>query len=351
VAGILRTFLDGQIALSRGFDRWLPEKYSIDGNTDFKDSILPRYLTRDMVVYDVGGGSRPYVDVALKRNWNLKVVGLDIDAKELSAAPPGSYDATVCADLTAYHGPNDADLVICQAALEHVRDAEKAFAALATIAKPGGRVAVFVPSRNAVFARLNLLLPERVKHFLLFSIFPHKQRMHEGFKAYYDKCTPKHFARMAGKYGFQIELQKSYFMSSYFSFFAPAYVLWRLWILVFHAVAGAQAAETFAMVLRLSRPPAGHLAAHGNNDYRRLDQGERQKPPVVMTHEAGPAASPPDSGAAASPHVRSGARAPGGASAAAACRGWCTAPRGCARSPDRHGSNADRNGQTEAVAG
>ncbi len=321
MAGLLRTFLDGQIALSRAFDRWLPEKYSIDGNTDFKDSILPHYLTRDIVVYDVGAGSRPYVDVALKKNQNLKVVGLDIDANELNAAPRGSYDATVCADLMVYRGRNDADLVICQAALEHVRDTEKAFAALATIAKPGGRVAVFVPSRNAVFARLNLLLPERVKHFLLFSIFPHKQRMHEGFEAYYDKCTPKDFARMASRYGFQIELQKSYFMSSYLSFFAPAYVLWRLWILVFHAVAGAQAAETFAMVLRLSRLPAGHLAAHGNDEYGRLDQGERQKPPAVMTHDGGVAPPPPASGAAASSQVRSGARVPGGASAATACRG------------------------------
>lgn len=270
MAGILRAFLEGQIALSRRFDRWLPEKYSIDGNSDFKDSILPRYLTRDIVVYDVGGGSRPYVDVTLKRKRNLKVVGLDIDAKELNAAPPGSYDATVCADLTAYRGRNDADLVICQAALEHVRDTEKAFAALATIPKPGGLVAIFVPSRNAVFARLNLLLPETWKRFLLFSIFPQKERMHDGFEAHYDKCTPRQFASMAHAHGFEIEMQRLYFLSSYFSFFAPAYVLWRLWTLAFHAAAGAQAAETFVMVLRL---------------------------------------------------VRSGAKAPGGASAAAACRG------------------------------
>jgi SAM-dependent methyltransferase len=297
VPGILRAFLDWQIGLSRGFDRWLPDKYTIDGNIDFKDSILPRYLTRDIVVYDVGGGSRPCVDVTLKRHQNLRVVGLGIAAKELDAAPTGAYDATVCADITRYHGRNDADLVICQSALEHIRDTEKAFAALATIPKPGGVVAIFVPSRNAVFARLNLLLPERVKHFLLFSIFPHKQRMHEGFKAYYDKCTPKHFVRMASRYGFQIELQKLYFMSSYLSFFAPAYVLWRLWILVFHAVAGAQAAETFAMVLRLSRPPAGHLATHGYGEYAHSDGGERQEPPAVMMPAGGLVSPPPVRGA------------------------------------------------------
>lgn len=269
MTGILRTFLDWQIGLSRSFDRWLPKKYTIDGNDDFKDNILPGYITRGIVIYDVAGGSRPYITATLKRDQGLKVVGLDIDPEELDAAPAGSYDATVCADLTRYRGRNDADLVICQAALEHVRDTEQAFAALATIPKPGGRVAIFVPSRNAVFARLNLLLPETVKHFLLFGIFPDKPREHEGFKAHYDKCTPKHFTHMAHKYGFQIELQKSYFMSSYFSFFTPAYVLWRLWILLFHNLAGAQAAETFVMVLRLVEQPAERAAAHGSGQYAR----------------------------------------------------------------------------------
>lgn len=265
--GVLRAFLDWQIRLSRSFDRWLPRKYTIDGNADFRENVLPAYITRGIVIYDIGGGSRPFIDPALKRDRRLKVIGLDIDPEELDAAPAGSYDATVCADLTAYRGRNDADLVICQAALEHVRDTEKAFAALATIPKGGGRLAIFVPSRNAVFARLNLLLPEAVKHFLLFSIFPHKQRTHEGFKAFYDKCTPKHFARMAHKYGFRIELQKSYFASSYFSFFTPAYVLWRLWVLLFHALAGAQAAETFVMVLRLVERPAEGQPTPGSSQY------------------------------------------------------------------------------------
>lgn len=249
---ILRAFIDWQIGLSRRFDRWLPQKYTIDGNDDFKDNILPRYITRDLVIYEVGGGSRPYVDVPLKRARNLKVVGLDIDAKQLEAAPTGAYDATICADLTEYRGRNDADLVICQAVMEHVRDAEEAFAALATIPRPGARVAIFVPSRNAVFARLNLLLPESIKRFLLFRIFPHKALGHDGFKAYYDKCTPRDFRAMASSYGFKVELEKLYFMSSYFYFFTPLYVLWRLWVLMFHRIAGDQAAETFVLVLRRS---------------------------------------------------------------------------------------------------
>jgi SAM-dependent methyltransferase len=253
---LLRAFVDWQIKLSRTFDRWLPQEYTTDGNDDFRDNVLPLYITRNMVIYDVGGGSRPYVDVSLKRERNLTVVGLDIDAEELRAAPAGTYDTTVCADITRYDGRKDADLVICRAVMEHVRDTNKAFAALVTIVKPGGRVAIFVPSRNALFARLNLLLPEPLKRSLLFRIFPDKRRMREGgFKAYYDKCSPKQFSRMAGVHGFQIEFQKSYFISSYFSFFLPAYLLWRLWIVSFRAIMGDQAAETFVMVLRRSGTP------------------------------------------------------------------------------------------------
>ena len=99
------------------------------------------------------------------------MVGLDIDGKELSAAPDGLYDRTAAADITKYRGQGDADLVICQALLEHVHDTGRALEAIASILKPGGRALIFVPSRNAVYARLNLLLPENLKRRILFAFF------------------------------------------------------------------------------------------------------------------------------------------------------------------------------------
>jgi 2-polyprenyl-6-hydroxyphenyl methylase/3-demethylubiquinone-9 3-methyltransferase len=248
----LRRFIVWQTHLSTAFDRLIDSKYRIDGHDDFKKSILPLYIRPGMVIYDVGGGSRPYVDRNAKSRQELTIVGLDIDQSEMDAAPSGTYDQMICADLTRYVGQYDADLVICQSALEHVRDTERAFSALATIVRPCGHIAVFVPSRNALFARINLLLPERFKRFLLFNIFPHKAEGHEGFRAYYDRCTPRDFRAMALRHGFKVELEKFYFTSSYFSFFAPLHILWRLWVLVFHRIAGDQAAETFAMVLRRS---------------------------------------------------------------------------------------------------
>ena len=95
-----------------------------------------------------------------KRRLGARVVGLDISQSAPDAAPAGAYDQVVCADLTAYQGRGDADFVICQTLMEHVTNVEQAFRALSSILKPGGGLLVFTPSRNAVFARLNLLLPE-----------------------------------------------------------------------------------------------------------------------------------------------------------------------------------------------
>jgi hypothetical protein len=56
----MRTFFDWQIRLSHRFDRLLPDGYRVDGHDDFRDNILPEYIGHDMLIYDVGGGARPY---------------------------------------------------------------------------------------------------------------------------------------------------------------------------------------------------------------------------------------------------------------------------------------------------
>jgi SAM-dependent methyltransferase len=206
-----------------------------------------------MIVYDIGGGSSPFVTEEVKRRLNLEVVGLDVDSRELARAPTGLYDRTIHSDVCEYPGHAEADLVICRSVLEHVRDTRTAVAAIARILRPGGIALVFTPSENAAFARLNRLLPERVKRYVLFSVFPDKRETH-GFPAFYDHCTPRDFDRHAAYAGLNIESRRCYFSSSYFSFCLPAYVLWRLWVLAFRAAADDQAAETFAIALR---KPAG----------------------------------------------------------------------------------------------
>jgi SAM-dependent methyltransferase len=248
---MLTNFIQFQCSLSRRFDALLPTVYSIDGNRTFQQEYVPAFLagTTCPVIYDVGGGKNPYISNEQKLKLNAVVVGLDISQAELDAAPPNTYDRVVCADISTYRGNHDADVVICQTLMEHVQDVPRAFAALSEILKPGGILLIFVPSRNAVFARLNLILPEALKRRILFAIFPHTRRA-QGFASFYNHCTPAAFRTLAEENLLDVVDLRLFYCSMYFSFFTPLHVIWRLWIVLFRAIAPTSAAETFAIALR-----------------------------------------------------------------------------------------------------
>lgn len=249
---LIRKAVVAQINLCRRFDTLIPEHLRVDGNQEFGTSFIPKYLKPDITIYDLGGGKNPFLSSQDKHRLGSRVVGIDIDAAELSAAPEGVYDRTIVADIATYRGQGDADLVICRALLEHVRDVPAAFRAIATILKPEGVALIFVPCRNALFARLNLLLPERTKRAVLFGLFPKASR-EQGFPSYYHRCTPRDFRQLATDQGLRVMEQRLYYQSAYFTFFLPLHVLWRAWVLLFRAIAGAQAAETFSMAIEKRR--------------------------------------------------------------------------------------------------
>lgn len=249
---LLRRLIRQQQHWSACFDSLFPAKFSCHGNADFFRSFVPARLLPSMRVYDVGGGRHPCIDAGTKARLQLEVIGLDISAQELLAAPSGLYDRTICADIQDHRGQGDADLILCQALLEHVRDTTKAFKSLSTLCKPGGLVMIFVPSRNAIFARLNLLLPEEIKRKVLYALFPVAEKR-QGFPSYYHQCTPASFRRLAEANGFEIVEERFYYQSDYFSFFLPFYMLWRMWTLVGSFMLKEHAAETFCMALRLKK--------------------------------------------------------------------------------------------------
>ena len=176
--------------------------------------------------------------------------GIDISAAELAAAPAGSYDETIVADVTAYRGSGNADLVVSHAVLEHVHGTDKAFQAIASMVRPGGRVALFVPSRNAVFARLN---PASAGEYEARAP-RHASRKEAGsWRRLARLLRPLHPARLlraTRQSGLDVIRIEPFFASSYFMVVTPLYILWRAWLLAFRATAGDEAAETFCMELR-----------------------------------------------------------------------------------------------------
>ena len=108
-----------------------------------------------------------------------------------------------------------------------------------------------MPSRNAVFARLNLLLPTRLKRAILHGLYP-STRFRQGFPAHYDRCTPSGIRQLACGHHLVFAEERLYYMSSYFQVLFPLYLLWRLWILAYRYIGGADSAETFSVALRKS---------------------------------------------------------------------------------------------------
>jgi SAM-dependent methyltransferase len=249
------------VALSQAFDRrFLPPEFAVDGNQDFIHRLFRSHLFPGATVVEVGGGKNPLISTGEKRELGLRVIGIDISARELSAAPPGVYDRTICCDITRYSGDVQADVAICAALLEHVRDTGAALRAIGTLLKPKGVALIFVPCRNAVYARINQITPESLKRWLLKAIygdFSDVEAGLTGFPAYYDRCTPRDICRMAQVSGFSVQGLRVYFASGYFQFLPPLYVAWRLWQLAFRRIAGDQAAETFSVVLRKVCCPQG----------------------------------------------------------------------------------------------
>lgn len=245
---VWRTIRISQWEASAWFDRsFLSPEWRADAGGRFEEIARAHLHSRDVVV-DVGGGKQPFLSPQQKQAFALTVVGLDIDERELGAAPPGAYDRVICADITSYKGAADADLIICAGLLEHVQSTAAAISAMHSILKPGGVALLYLPSRNALYARLNLLLPEDFKRRLLSLIWPERRGC--GFPVYYDACTPRDLAAIGEKAGFSVESLEPYWYSGYFCVTVVTHVLWRMTQGVLRALWGTQAAESFIVVLR-----------------------------------------------------------------------------------------------------
>lgn len=245
-----------QIRVSRAIDRRLPEVFRRDGHQEYMEQLVDSNLAPGITIYDVGGGKRPYLTPDRKRTLEATVIGIDIDPLELERAPTGAYDQTITADIATFNGggadTQPADLVICQAVFEHVADVPGATRAVAHSLKPGGKALLFVPCRNAIFARMNLLLPESLKRRVLFTIHP-RMSAAQGFPSHYDHCTPSALAELARANGLEVMETRTYWRSDYFHAFVPAYLVWRAWTIVARSLGLHDCCETFTITLR--KPP------------------------------------------------------------------------------------------------
>jgi SAM-dependent methyltransferase len=141
-----------------------------------------------MTVLDIGAGRTPSIP-ASQRPERVRYLGLDIDAAELDAAEPGSYDRALIAPAEEFLAEleGQVDLVLSFFALEHVRSTHDVFRNVHRYLRPGGSLIAQLAGRNSPFALLNRALPGRVARDVLART---QGRACESiFQARYDRCS------------------------------------------------------------------------------------------------------------------------------------------------------------------
>lgn len=180
------------------------------------------------LVVDVGGGkSLRYA--GLLRPGDAHIVAVDISAEEL--AENTEVAETRVADVSERlpFADGEVDVLTSSSVLEHLEDVPGFLDEAARVLKSGGVMVHIFPGRYAAFALLNRALPERIKRWLLYRLYPQTVGFC-GFPAFYDHCTPSAIERACRERGFEVETTVRYYGSAdYFRVFFPLFLVFLAW--------------------------------------------------------------------------------------------------------------------------
>jgi 2-polyprenyl-6-hydroxyphenyl methylase/3-demethylubiquinone-9 3-methyltransferase len=187
---------------------------------------------RNMTILDVGAGRTPTIDVN-QRPEGCRYLGLDVSASELEKAPNGAYAQTYAQDICTPRPElvDQVDLVVSWQVFEHVRPLEQAIDNIHTYLRHGGQLVAMLSGRNAIFAVLNRIVPERLgkeamKHLL-------NREPDSVFRAHYDSCTYTELNILFQDWS-NVEITPMFRGAAYLSFFRPAaisYLKYEDWAL------------------------------------------------------------------------------------------------------------------------
>jgi SAM-dependent methyltransferase len=176
------------------------------------------------MVLDVGGGkSCPF---AKHPNGTDKstIVAVDISEEEIKY----NHDVSgkVVADMVngPPFRPSSVGLITSRSVLEHMTDVRRFTSGSRQILKPGAYFVHLFPAKFAVFALVNILLPNRASKALVHFFHPASRGLC-GFPAVYDKCYYSAIQRLLVENGFEsIRIEVSYYQSRYVDFCMPLFL-------------------------------------------------------------------------------------------------------------------------------
>jgi len=233
--------LSGRIQPSIVRDTHAYTKYDEAGTT-----LLQR---EPRTVLDVGAGRQWHFTPSLK-SPTMNLIGFDIDRAEMDEN--ALLDQRICGDACASLGVPDqsVDLIMGRAVVEHLHDTASFLKDANRALREEGRLIVTFANRNAPFAILNRILPQRVSRWLLSHLVPGSSGIY-GFSAFYDRASFAEFKQSLIDAGFEIEEEyASYFSTSYYCFFLPVYLVGLGLDYVRYRLANPRLASYFMFVAR-----------------------------------------------------------------------------------------------------
>jgi SAM-dependent methyltransferase len=202
------------------------------------EGLAERYLDRisslladeqPHLVVDVGGGRSCLFAESRPPGSNMHIVAVDSAADELALNEDA--DETVVADASRGLPFSDesVDLLVSRVTLEHLPDVGGFIEETARVLRPGGWCVHLFAGRNAPYALANRVLPPKLASRLIHLLVPGSEGV-LGFRAYYDRCSPRGVEGLLRRHGFEkVSVEAGYEQAFYFDFFLPLYLLAALY--------------------------------------------------------------------------------------------------------------------------
>jgi len=207
---------------------------------------------RPEVVVDVGGGRSCRFAADRPTGVGTRIVAVDAAADELALNK--EVDETIVADASRGlpFESNSVELIVSRMTIEHLPDVETFVRESARVLRPGGCCVYLFAGRNAPYALVNRILPPRLASRLIHVLRPGSEGVY-GFRAYYDRCSPRAIERLLRDSGFDdVGLEVDYEQAPYFDFFVPLYVVAALYDAV---VRGLDLRNLAALILVCAQKP------------------------------------------------------------------------------------------------
>lgn len=128
------------------------------------------------------------------------------------------------------------ELVVSQAALEHLEDHGAFLIESTRVLKTKGYCIHAFSSKFAPFAIINQLLPRKLSKQLILYVRPEVKDF-AGFPAYYNKCFYSYIKSLFQKHDYEIvAIRLNYFQTLYFSFFVPFFVIMAIYEMLLQCI-------------------------------------------------------------------------------------------------------------------